>query len=454
MNKFLIAVWGNPEKWNEVEYVYENESKKAKSTLPLIKDVDNPDKIIIVCSDTLSDNYIHAFKNPSYKDLKSASENSIRNFCKVNFGFEPDKVIVGYGFGEFDNTKFSGNASDFYYGIFKELVFAFIEYLNFENETIEVIFDITHGLNFTPVLTYKALVEILGILAYVFEVKFKTLNSDPLVGRGKVQKLNINTIEEAKIVPGLVAYKTSKRPIEPFSGLNDVDENELKNLGAEIDNLLKQNNYERSKIYIFLSSFIFGMPVYVLTYLPDHNNLKAQIDCLHGKFEEHISIKCNQKIEVCRKLKFHIGFENLVKAHLVSFILSKKGFEGSTEIPLRAIKDLRDKIYEKFPIESNRIDKEISDIEKYQYELSENFKTYAQIRAKKTHELSENSKTYEEIRDKKISGDIEKRNFFAHAGFEYNSIEIRKNNDKIEIKINENSRETVEGLLKDALKNA
>jgi CRISPR-associated protein Csx1 len=63
--KVVIAPWGNPKKWNEVTYVYNEQREKSKSSLSLIKKIENPDKIIIVCADTLGDDCVYFFKNPS-----------------------------------------------------------------------------------------------------------------------------------------------------------------------------------------------------------------------------------------------------------------------------------------------------------------------------------------------------------------------------------------------------
>jgi len=238
--KVVIAPWGNPRNWKEVEYVYNGQTEKLKDPLVLIKRIENPNKVIIVSVDTLADDYVYAFKNPSYDDIKSCAENLILNFCQKELkNFIPEKIIVSYGFGEFNHTKFIGNAVDFYYHTFKELAFYFANLLPQINEKIEVIFDATHGINYTTILTYRALREILEILAYVYDVNLKVLNSDPYIGReAKVDRLNINTIEESKILPRISVYKSNKRPVEPCFHLENERKEEIgKNIGNFISEI-------------------------------------------------------------------------------------------------------------------------------------------------------------------------------------------------------------------------
>jgi len=104
--KILIAPWGNPFGWKEVEYVYNGQTEKLKDPLVLIKKIENPDKVIIISVDTLTDDYVYAFKNPSYNDIKKCAENLIFNFCQKELkNFIPEKIIISYGFGEFNHTK-------------------------------------------------------------------------------------------------------------------------------------------------------------------------------------------------------------------------------------------------------------------------------------------------------------------------------------------------------------
>jgi len=430
--KILVAVWGDPERWDEVNYEYQGQSEKAKSTINLIKRVENVNKTVIICVDTLADNHIISYKDlftsPYYLDIKNIAKSVVKNFCLSQFNFQPDKIIVGYGVGEFNNTIFIGNAQDFYYEVLKELSLLFgnaVRYLREEKE-IEVILDITHGINYMPTLTYRALREILQILAYTYNVKLKVLNAEPYIRQTKPQKLSINVIEETKILPHLFAYRSDKRPIEPRKEHNTY--------GQVIGNCLKQINYNRQKIHIFLSAFIHAIPVFIISYLMNSQDTKNLINKISKEFEKFITIDKNQKITVERELEYRIEFENLIKTYLVSSILEAKGFSSKVDIPLTDIQHLKEEVFSKLEVERNRIDKEIGDIKQLQ-NIQQQYQVYAQLL------------------NKQIQNQIDKRNFFAHAGFEHNVIELRKINDSIELKINIGLKNEAENLLKDALKN-
>jgi len=425
--KILIAPWGNPFGWKDVEYVYKgrkkSDGKKLKDPLPLIKELENPDKIIIVSVDTLADAYVYGFKNPSYNDIKKCAENLIFNFCQKELGFIPDKIIISYGFGEFSKMKFLGSAMDFYYDVFKELSFFFTE-LEINNK-IEVIFDATHGINWTTILTYRALREILEILAYVYDVDLKVLNSDPFVEN--ITSLNINVIENVKILPRIAVYNIDKRPVEPFSSEQDMRE-----FGSYISNFLYNLSYNKEEILVFLGSFYFALPVFILSYMPCSSNVKFKINEISKEFERNIKLKNSVKLEVLRELKYTENFANFSKAYLVSSILEKFGFNKLTDIPLSKIEELKNKVFGKLSVESNRIDKEIKDVKDLQ-NLNNEYQVYnAVIKSGKTEK-------------------VDKRNFFAHAGFEYNTIELKKENGEIYVRIYDNYRSQAEAYITDDL---
>ena len=429
--KVVIAPWGNPKKWKEVTYVYNGQREKSKSSLSLIKKIENPDKIIIVCADTLGDDCVYFFKNPHYNDIKSCAENLIFNFCQKELNnFTPEKIIVSYGFAEFTHTKFIGNAVDFYYHTLKELALLFTDSLPEMNEKIEVIFDATHGINYTTILTYRALREILEILAYVYDVNLKVLNSDPYIGReAKIDTLNINVIEESKILPKISVYRSNDKPVQVYSLLDDETKGKI---GRDISTFIFQIsfNIDKNKIFIFLGSFLYALPVFLLSYMMKSSELKDKIEKIAKEFKKNIDLNNSSKLEIIRKWEFRENFANLIKTYLVSSILVKFGFNRLDDIPLSKIEDLKEKFYKKFPIESNRIDVEIGDrgIEGVKEYLTSEFRPYFKIVEKEDKSL-------------------DKRVFFAHAGFPYNVIELKRENDEIYIKIYDKNREDAENCI-------
>ncbi|MCS7249944.1 MAG: CRISPR-associated CARF protein Csx1 [candidate division WOR-3 bacterium] len=414
--KILISTWGNPRNWDKVKYNYKDTQKETKDPLTLIIEKEKIDKTVIISIDTLADEEIKDELISSYKDLKNKAKEIIKNFCDQELGVSSNKIIISYGVGEFNKTRFIGNAMDYYYAIFKELAFFFKKELESpSSKEIEVFLDISHGINFLPVLTYRALREILQILAYSFEINLIVLNSDTYLRTARPSELNVNIIERTKVLPKLIGYFYEKGILEPF----EVFVNHLN--GYEKRELSSKDNKFPGSLYFFLSAFMHCLPVFVIYYLPQIDNLEEKINKLSEIFEEKISIDKNQnnKLDIKRKFKFNINFENLIKSFLASWILNINGFTKKKDINLKEIEKLKNKIWskEKFPIETNSIDVEIEYIKKLN--PSSEYQSYAKL-----------------LNDKE-KDNIDKRNFFAHRGFEHNIIMLRKNDkNEIEISIN------------------
>ena len=53
--RLLIATWGEPATWKAVRYRFGGEEQQSCSTLGIIKKVINPDRTIVIVSDTLAE---------------------------------------------------------------------------------------------------------------------------------------------------------------------------------------------------------------------------------------------------------------------------------------------------------------------------------------------------------------------------------------------------------------
>jgi len=450
--KILLSVWGNFKNWKPIKYSYNSFSKTSISSFPIIKEVENPNYSVIIISDTLLNQALNNNNNiQNYKMIKNLLKDDTNNFCNNEFSFIANEVIISYGFGEFDKTKFIGNAMDFYYNLFKELAFYFndlLSKLDNNQKDIEFIFDATHGLNYNIILTYKALIDVLEILAYCYNIKLKVLNSDPFIG-SNTNILNINIIQETKVLPKLNVFKSDKRPIEPYFNLN---KDEKKEVGFFLNQLFKDNfsSDYKEKIYLFLGSFSYALPTLVFTYLIDFSDLKKYIQLISDKFEENIKINFLNKIEIKRTLEYRENFANFIKAFIVSFILNKFNFKQLQDIPLSKIKKISDIFFKNFPIEKNRIDKEIKDIEEISNHIEYDYKVYSII---KNNLRNQNVNFNLNVNSDKNNNStkVDKRNFFAHSGFEYNSIELKKLGNEIYIKVKNNKINEINSLILNSL---
>ncbi|WP_205006632.1 hypothetical protein, partial [Escherichia coli] len=93
---------------------------------------------------------------------------------------------------------------------------------------------------------------------------FTVLNSDPYIRTPTPTELNINEIEKVKILPRISAIKHNGKLLTPFFGLNN---NEKEEIGREIRKEILRDEIYIDKIYIFLSAFVYALPVFIISYL-------------------------------------------------------------------------------------------------------------------------------------------------------------------------------------------
>lgn len=447
INKVYITVWGNPYAWKSVNYKYGGQTCNSTTTLKIVDQVDNPSKIIIIALDSVIEaGQVVDPKNDeisckNYEEIQNLAYEKISNYIKQKINediMKKTEICVSFSIGEFKKIKIDGHSTDFYFDIFVKLSKLLTNILlenpteNIEKQEIEIIIDISHGINFMPVIAYSVTRIILNILCFLFnKIKLKVINSDPFIIPDENTYLNINTIEETTISPRIYVYK-DKVISKCLYLSNFLNPEQKKNLGEQISALFKEKSELYMRILLFIFAFYNKLPLHTIHYLPKMEDVQNLIDIIVQKHLESIEITTNEngKKVIKRQLYFGPIVENLSKALILTKILKYLNIEPKDEISIDEIKKINDKLLKKFNIEKNRIDIEIYKIEKYKDHITSDYQTYMQII--KNGEITESNKS------------VDKRNFFAHAGFEYNSIKLKKFNDKIFIKINEDLREKIE----------
>lgn len=177
MRRVLIAPWGKPWKtiressysWEEVEYIFNDDRCRSRSTLPLLRKALNPDCTVVIVLDTA----LGLVPN-NYDELTKEIGDAYKDFINNQLGLRDDvKIIVAPGVGRFKTddgyVEFKGSLIDFYYIILHELSRILVEL----DDKAEVYIDISHGLNFMPTLTYRAVNEVLGVLAHTKKISLE-----------------------------------------------------------------------------------------------------------------------------------------------------------------------------------------------------------------------------------------------------------------------------------------
>jgi len=445
--RFLIATWGNPWRvfdererrwkdfsWNPITYQLlkdsAHESVESRSSLRLLYEYIKADRNIIIVADTV------AFKcEKKYEDLKRHVRSMYEDFIERELGLRSRDftIVVAPGVGRFNNGEFIGRAFDFYAIVFYELAKIFYESIS-KLEEIEIHLDLTHGINFMPVLTHKAVREIGEILALMSKnVRLVTYNSEPYV-RG-IERLNIHVIEDVRARPTPPQKLISRhfRPLNIDVLGKDLDK---RRFFEEVDNILgsiegdgeglrlklsKLKSRLGSKLNALLGALVNGLPLVLYTFYVSHQDIYTALKQLVKLYEGNIDIECNGtcEIKVERKCYFTSDFISLVKILLVTKILSLLGVEKKGEVSLEELDSLREKLF----TYSKRLDIMISN------DLNEIRET---IGKSNTRSL----KDWRYLKDIFGGGGFDVRNFLAHSGLECNITKV-KVNTSIKLKYDE-----------------
>jgi len=405
MEKVLVVPWGNPFGWREITYVYEGVVKEnILCTLPILKDKIKPDRIIIIVLDTLANvnfgkevnEQSYAQQNfSSYDEIKEDVTRRVEYFIEKKLGedLEGLELVIAPGVGVFGNIKVEGNMLDYYHYVTYELA------KRLPNENMTVYLDLTHGINFMPVLTYRALLNLLGLASYIKYVRFRVLNSEPFpygVPQEEVceLKLNVRVVEDREVRP---------KPI--LSLLNDE---------------------KFSRWNAFISSVANGFPLVFTTFYPKIVKIESEIKRRLQSFYRNISVDDRF---VVRKSELDSDFKTLSKLYYLLRVLDSLLRVLNTKLPkkeltLDELKSISETLFNKLPRIGVIVEEQIKSLED---KFTTDGKPKSFLRGVGWKPLAEY------LSSSWISGSDATgksraiRNFIAHSGFEYNVTMVKGN---------------------------
>ncbi|ASJ09257.1 hypothetical protein A3L11_08460 [Thermococcus siculi] len=331
--RVLVATWGNPFQWRPIRYRVECDrlglencrdvEMKNMSTLPVLIEALKPDRAIILALDTLANIRIRrgdstyepdleAKELSDYAEVRKDVEERVRWFIEervkplvkseeVERELDRVEILVGPGLGEFDNASVSGDMLDFYGFTLFELS------QRLPGGDAEVFLDLTHGINFMPVLAYRALKNLLGLSAYINEVSFHVLNSEPYPqgspewAREAVKKsvLHMRLVESSPVRP------------KPLYSLIP----------------------EKPEWSAFISSVTNGFPLAFVTFYPKIDEVRNEIKGRYSEFLDSIEVKMSEdemgvrKVYIRRNSNLSEDFRTEIKLFYLLRVLNQK-FRG------------------------------------------------------------------------------------------------------------------------------
>lgn len=360
----LILVLGNPWRrypreyqWCEVTYRLDGgiecrdeiQEYVARTTLPILYNCIKPDHMIIIAQDTL---LVKEPQGNSYKDVIRIAEEVVREFLEsVDRKLYEDikdkiKIIVAPGLGRFVNTlvdnsgerqvevNVCGSLQDFYSYLFHKLAYSLLRVISKswggdDAINLKVHLDLSHGINYMPALTLKALLDIIPVIAAYIDkgnptnnsqgtrVTLITYNSEPVTRCGREHTYTIHVVEKLtvrdggsfKLAPSLVAFENLK-----LMKANDAcirDPKRVREVGRGIgeasNRIVQMLGLDKNMLSAFAGSLVNGLPLLLARTMP-RTDLNSYVDRILEKYIGTIEISTSSdnrgvKVEVHRKAK-------------------------------------------------------------------------------------------------------------------------------------------------------
>jgi CRISPR-associated protein Csx1 len=428
-NNKEIKSWKNPEGWKRVTYTY-NQIEKCTfaSTLALteILNIDYGNVIIFLPSSLAADPNIYGGifnnKNIDFNIIENGIRNFISQFINQRHGNISPKLIVVPSIGSFGKFKFEGNAESYLTSIYYHtLDMLKRNYNNNRKKKLHIHLDITHGINYMPLMCKEAVELAANTFAVITdkEVQVTVYNSDPVSPPPQQDncdiKLNINEIYKITYNGCKSMEQLLLKFVLDYNINNNYYENKLiKDVNADISQDDLECLYKLSKA---VSSGI-------LLVLPYKDSL---IRCLKDKLERLLKdnareAKLNNNFVIEHpKSSYRIALLHSVLTVLDSIkldVCKEGGWIGvsfeSLKDKLEYYKNTLDSVYYIVSNELNALDT----LDKAQKIPTNNYELYGRI---KYGSSFNNSK----------EGKADSRVLYAHAGLEENVTFIKKVDDKI-----------------------
>ena len=463
--KVLILTWGSPwsaysvnkdliqYRWSEVNYVIDeggNLKCKSRTTLPVVYKHYSPDKIIIIATDTTIFNPdLFTSENRNYRDLIQYVEKiygefiqdiieSSANKCDINIDEFKKKIeiVIAPGTGTYNNRyyttekreeslniNFCGSITNYYnfiYGRLSELLYNEVISLLKDSKqpkktkTLRIILDLTHGVNYMPALTYRAIKDLGGAASILLRPVFlEILNSEPYT-QG-VNELRIHLVEKTlNPRPERFSFMNGKEPLE-IEGrcLSKHCEETIRELLSNRLSKIKEL-IDLKDVYAYASSIENGLPLLLLYTFP-RASLSNVVSSLENIFYDFTTVE--KDFEVKHHVRYTPNASGIFKALFIADALRNAyNISRREEISLKELKEITGKIIWIDNATKLRISHELHTISRIVESRGECDNNY--------RKLSEYLQ-YEDCDYIEKEEDRFRRNLLSHAGLERCVTEIR-----------------------------
>ncbi|MBO8161631.1 MAG: TIGR01897 family CRISPR-associated protein [Thermosipho sp. (in: Bacteria)] len=400
------------------------------------------EKTSVFILDTLVSFDINGF---DYEQLINLLKEDYSEYFRTHAQISNFDMFVIPGVGTFNDGKYEyrGAITDSYfmtlYYLYK--IFSSEDVLN--SEKLEVVFDITFGINFQSNILYRALIDVLQLLAYFKHVKLIVTNSEPiyLKNEKQINYLNVHVIENSEISPNINFNVESKNKF--FEFIDEVTKNEKQEFGKKVLGIFEKRvrNLVKGKIesifensFLMLKSIYYGLPLLLILMVKKVNYAELMEEIFNTYKTGIATVKFeDNKYRIVRKLKILEGVKNIIFADLFRQYFERIFGEVKLDnITFEKLKEITESIWKVEKNSSNNtqvsifLNKEIKKLEFYISKLEKGIFDFdlKNFNALVLKDFSTNKfdPTYDE-----------KRNFLAHAGMSNKTFKIHKTDNNVYI---------------------
>jgi len=519
----LVHVIGNPWRrypdsyaWQEVKYSLDEdiecrerslrteEGVRARTTIPILYKCIKPEHVILIVQDTI---LASQPRGESYSCVIETVESQIRRFLEDVSGDlyseirDKTRIIVAPGVGRFVNKttinggevdvhiNMCGNLQDFYSYVLLRMAYNLLEVVRRSSGgggdiTLKVHLDLTHGINYMPTLTYKALLDVIPIIAtYANEeragigeggdprlrVYLATYNSEPVIPlvRGEheyvihvVEKLIVRSNGNLGLTPTFEAPQDAKllapsrRCVERLNLNVEEVSKEVNQVSKDILGKLESNP---SSLSAFAGSLVNGLPLLLLKTMPK-TSLSYYVENLLEAYVNSINVRLTPStnsitLEVSRKARLtraSIAIAKLLLARDLIKLRYELEYSDDNGISLSDLQKLASIAFGWNERLRLVIANDIRTIENRVKGCSsgvacEKLQGGEWVMLKEIFE--ESREGVEECREDFLRESNEQRNFIQHSGLHRCLVEVRMQDNRIMVRYNSELYKKQENLL-------
>ncbi len=427
--RVLISVLGKLyEKYKEVDWYRAGQSTEPfRTRMPAqaLARAFQVDHTLILIPDSLN-------TASTYLELQKQSEKLLPDAAWKDLSGELHRFVLPSRY----SGKVLGDIRDFYQASIFFLAKWFAEHLSNPDIPLELYLETSTGLNILQLMTYRAVREIAGALAFFRQVSLEVYNADP-VGQSTTQGEIFPTeiYRPLRAALNRFAIHTTPRLFESYNRHpHPGQDRRYRDLRDRIAHL-----WPSGEIVSFLNSVYYGIPLGIIRWFcSTPSQIFEDLKQLYNFFLEQAHPLEEPVLRFLRPVRLGVDFAPYALGALLSHQLQSRWnfFSANLKsegITYQQMKDMMSHMYRDHPVIRNRFEAERT--------IQPNALNCITFPALLNQCLGSSEVSCESV---------DKRNFFAHAGFERCAVKVDRKNGEIYFRFAEEKEDIIQNFLRGA----